>query len=290
MDPPVEQMELGEGNANSSPSEGSDDERQPKMAKKKDTRPAGAERWLFTWPNYPEDWVEQLEPVFEGCKWIGGYEIAPTTGTPHIQGYVEFPLRVRPIGYKGAPKEIHWGDKNGKPCKMPRYKCTEYCTKEKRGYEGNLKPPRACPVIELYGWQLRAKEQFESEPAKRPIFWWWSVSGCRGKSDFARWLVQNGALICAGKAADMKYSIVKHHEKTGEYPWAVVFDVPRSSAQYLSYTGIEEIKNGVFSSSKYESAPVEMPYCHVFVLANFPPVLDRDDVMSVDRWICEEIP
>lgn len=43
----------------------------------------------FTWNNYPSNYrqiVEDIAPVYAIC----GEEIAPTTGTPHIQGFIKF--------------------------------------------------------------------------------------------------------------------------------------------------------------------------------------------------------
>lgn len=43
--------------------------------------------WVFTYNNYPNtDLVDQLV-----CKYIAySHEVAPTTGTPHLQGYISF--------------------------------------------------------------------------------------------------------------------------------------------------------------------------------------------------------
>ena len=103
-----------------------------------------------------------------------------------------------------------------------------------------------------------------------------------------RWMAMNKALVCSGKAADMKYLIVKYHEKHGRFPDVCVFDVPRSTASYLSYQGLEEIKNGVFSSTKYECDMVVMPYPQVFVFANFIPDMNNQ-VMSSDRWVLHNV-
>lgn len=48
--------------------------------------------WMFTWNNYPEDHIERLKELGEDTMvyLVGGYEIAPKTGTPHIQGFVYF--------------------------------------------------------------------------------------------------------------------------------------------------------------------------------------------------------
>jgi len=50
-------------------------------------------RWSFTWNNYGEDNVNHLYSLTKeqiNCIYLG-FEICPTTGTPHIQGYAEFP-------------------------------------------------------------------------------------------------------------------------------------------------------------------------------------------------------
>ena len=255
----------------------------------KEKRGYGSKRWIWTWVNYPTNWMALLAPVFESCEgWIGGYEICPRTGSPHIQGYIEWKMKVRPIGYLGAPKQIHWGDENGKPCRGKRPECVAYCVKEGRGYEGTFRPPRPLPTIELWGWQEDAKKVFEGEVRQRKIYWYWSDSGSRGKSNFVRWLAMQGALVCDGKAADMKYLILKYKEKHGDYPLCVVFDIPRSMEHYLSYNGMEQISNGVFASTKYECDMVIAPYMHIFVMANFEPDLTNKD-MSRDRFVVTNV-
>lgn len=254
----------------------------------KEKRGGAAKRWPFTWNNYKENWMALMAPGLEGCKWIVGHEICPSTGTPHLQGYAEFPVKVRPIGYKGMPKEIHWGDKYGKPAKGDRQANITYCVKEGRGYEGNLKPPRPLPEIELWGWQLDAKKVFESPVKQRKIYWYWSHAPSRGKSNMCRWLAMNGALICDGKAADMKFLILKYKEKHGDYPLCVVFDIPRSMEHYISYNGMEQVSNAVFASTKYECDMVVAPYMHLFVMANFEPDMTNKD-MSNDRFVTTNV-
>jgi len=263
---------------------------------------------MFTWNNYPADWcdvikgrVEAVRTTYPALKWIGGEEVAPTTGTPHIQGYMEFmpsgpdAKRVRPISALGLPKDIHWGDKDGKPCKGSRSDNITYCSKECRNVFTTVKIPKPLWVPQMYGWQLEAAALFDAElesPAwemNRHIHWYWEPKGKMGKSSFARWVLATACLggnpeeviLVGGKAADMKHAVVAHKEKYGVGPEKVLVNIPRDSLQYVSYAGLEEVRDGFFFSGKYESAGALMNPPKMIVLANSPPELDK---WSEDRF------
>jgi hypothetical protein len=90
------------------------------------------------------------------------------------------------------------------------------------------------------------------------------------------------ALVLSSKSADMKYGIVKYIEKHGHAPQIIIIDVPRSvDLNFLSYTGIEEVKNGCFFSPKYECDMVCFNSPHVIIFANEPPNALK---CSADRW------
>nr|QKV51334.1 putative replication associated protein [Crucivirus sp.] len=46
--------------------------------------------WVFTWNNYPTEWEDKLGKLPDRAYMVAGKELAPTTGTPHIQGYLRF--------------------------------------------------------------------------------------------------------------------------------------------------------------------------------------------------------
>lgn len=54
--------------------------------------------WVFVWNNYPDDYRLFLDAVVARYI-IAGEEVAPTTGTPHLQGFIVFrnPLRKRTV-------------------------------------------------------------------------------------------------------------------------------------------------------------------------------------------------
>ncbi len=247
---------------------------------------AASKYWCFTWNNFPEDWLEKLKAVTEIVEFSYGKEHCGErpadlpegeSWTPHIQGYIECATRVRPFSF-GLPS-MHWSKRVKSRELAAKYTQKEgdfVCSKA-------LKPERVPFIIsKLRPWQQRIADWAETEPNDREIRWVWEPTGGVGKSAMVRYLVKNHrCVIGGGKAADMKYTIVKYKEDTGYYPDLVIFDVPRDSLQYLSYTGIEEIKNGCFNSSKYESQPVLMAHPHVLIFANEGPMSHK---MSVDRW------
>lgn len=69
--------------------------KKPKIVKEKVPR-IRSEKWIFTLPNYTDnDWNEICEFIPKNCCYgIVGKEIAPTTGTPHLQGYFRFETRM----------------------------------------------------------------------------------------------------------------------------------------------------------------------------------------------------
>jgi len=237
-------------------------------------------RWCFTWHEYPDEYLTVLATMATNLEgFIYGEEVCPTTNKPHIQGYIEFKSPMRPFEFKELPKCIHWEKAKG-----TKQANLAYCSKEGSYTKSpNFRIPRKVTTIEtLKPWQQKLDDMLQEEPDDRTIHWYWERNGNVGKSAYTRYCcIKHNAVICSGKAADMKNLIVNHEAKAGEFPDIVIFDVPRSSLNYLSYTGIEEIKNGTFASSKYESAMVVMPFPHVVVFANEEPSYES---LSSDRW------
>lgn len=243
----------------------------------KRARGNGAKSWVFTWNNYPDKYQIQLfeaaaKPGIKAYSW--GEEIGEQ-GTRHIQGYLETQFKVR-WNWFGLPPEIHWA-----PARGSRQHNTTYTQKDGTNvvYSANMAPPEPLRFItELRPWQDELENLIKQQPDDRTIHWIWENIGGIGKSALVkRWAHLYGAQVCAGKAADMKYQLTETDPK----PRIVIFDVPRSSFQYISYQGMEEIKNGCFASTKFKSTMVLYNPPHVIVFANEPPDRER---LSADRW------
>lgn len=62
------------------------------------------QRWVFTANNPPEDWEEKAKSNDAISYAFVGREVAPSTGTPHLQGYLELKARKRLPGMKKVMK------------------------------------------------------------------------------------------------------------------------------------------------------------------------------------------
>ena len=133
-------------------------------------------------------------------------------------------------------------------------------------------------------WQAKLVQKFTSDPCFRDILWIYEPEGNTGKTYFAKYLHYfYGAILTGGKGADMKHAITRWKQITGAYPVIILIDLARSD-QILAqgYRTIEQMKNAIFFSGKYQSGMVAsvMPP-HFCVFANVAP---NQTLMSPDRW------
>ena len=81
----------------------------------------------------------------------------------------------------------------------------------------------------------------------------------------------------------MKHAIARWKQITGHYPVTIIVDLARmTKISQAAYYTLEQIKNAIFFSGKYQSGMVAS--CippNVVVFANTPP---NTKMMSEDRW------
>lgn len=228
--------------------------------------------------------LETLETVFDSfeVEYIFGQEVGEE-GTPHLQGYIECPMKVRPIEKFGLPKEIHWAKARGS-----KVQNLKYCSKDgKIRHSLQMKPPRQLKLIEPRGWQCDVVELAKAEPNDRDIHWFWESQGGVGKTVLCKYLImKHGAIVLGGKAADIRNGIVTYYEKNGRTPELIVINAVRSMERFISYEGLENIKDMMFYSGKYEGGQICGPCPQLIVMANFPP---EEWKLSKDRWKITEI-
>lgn len=258
---------------------------------RRDNRCSQAKRWVFTWNNYPPDWENRIRAAFSqsgsngsgGSKvWIAGKEVGEK-GTPHIQGYVELDKKTRPFtAFPFLPRQIHW-----KAARGSREENYRYCSKDGDFIcKGFPKPIET--IMDLRPWQQDIVDILNGDVDDRKIYWYWESVGNIGKSALVKYLhVRLGALVCmSGKEGDILYHVMQSDIETKD-PGIVVYDIPRSHQGHVSYAALEQIKNGMIFSPKYESGCKCFNPPHIVIFANFPPSFP--DRMSADRWVIREL-
>lgn len=249
-----------------------------------------SKKWCFTLNNYTQEILETLETTFrkENIKYIIGEEIGES-GTPHLQGYLEHTIKIRPIEHYKQFKGIHWEKTKGNEKQN-----IAYCSKDGKYRINNLKKEltqdekrKALKLISketMYDWQKSVVETCESEPDERSIWWYWEPIGNVGKSALTKYLCfEYDALLLGGKGNDILYAATEHvNNKNSFYEKNIfILDLSRSLENFVSYDAIEKLKNGHWFSGKYESKSTIIAYPHVIVFANFKPDKDK---LSDDRW------
>lgn len=249
-----------------------------------------ARGWQFTWNNYTDTDVEYLKSI--ACEYIcWGLEVGHTNHTPHIQGFIYFSQPVAANTVNKLMKQHH--------CEA--VKCVDalinYNMKDGNFYEQGIRPSQGkkkvmfetsnttilpdTDIEQPYGWQLQVTSLCRDKPDKRSIHWYWSDIGGIGKTTLCKYLcIHMGALLIGGKGDNCRYAVAQHILKTKKHPEIILINIPRS-VEHISYTAIEEVKDGCFFSGKYESGMVIYNCPHVFVFANSPPDTNK---LSKDRW------
>lgn len=255
--------------------------------------------WIMTYHNYPEDIFEQIEQhLVPLCKkYVFGKEVGKSGKSPHIQGAFILKKKMRQSSIWKLFGTTFFLDKMGGSAKNFE-RDQAYCIKEGLGHITNVKFPK--PLKKLMcedpenqrDFQKIAIKVIEQEADDRSIFWFWG-SGNIGKTEFGKFLHRKyGAICLGGKSADMKNGIIEYRKMNGILPERIVINLPRSfDKQYLSYTGIEEVKDMFFYSGKFEGGMVDGNCPHLLIFSNeFPDIkkcsLDRWNVYNIDknRW------
>lgn len=243
--------------------------------------------WCFTFNNYSVEDIEILETYFKQfCfKYCFQEETGPGTddkpGTPHLQGVISLKKRARWSEF-GLPRTMHW-----EACKSVT-KAYLYCSKiETRTgqiFAMNYTLPYNIEIQKFYDWENDLIQIMKEKPDDRFIHWVHEPDGNRGKTTFQKWVYCNfeKVVVLSGKGADMKNGVVEYKKKTGNLPKIILINIPKSvDSDFISYTGIEEVKDMFFYSGKYEGGMVCGENPHVFIFSNEVPNISK---MSKDRW------
>lgn len=240
--------------------------------------PHASKHWCFTLNNYLQEDINSLCANALLKKYVFQEETGKE-GTRHLQGYLEFEKKNRPLTvFKN--KNFHWE------------KCRNiddsilYCQKEDtrtgqvfiKGFPKKRIDTRFDNAV-LKDWQKELVEKLKVEPNDRKVIWYYNSNGNIGKSWFCKWATRNleacKAITCT-KSADILMS-------ADEYTRTYIFDFPRCLGDFCPYNAIEQMKNGLTMDAKLkkEVAICDFAPPHVVIFSNSYP--DRSK-LSNDRW------
>lgn len=144
-------------------------------------------------------------------------------------------------------------------------------------------------------WQLEIAQWVEETPQQqdfRTIYWIFDRKGNTGKTQMAKWWMTQHP-DCWLMVKDMGLSrdaasIVEGAIQRGWNSHGLVVDLPRQAerSQKRIYQWLEEVKDGVVTTTKYRGATTIFKTPHMVVFANWPPIVRA---LSMDRWEILEI-
>jgi len=227
---------------------------------------------------------------------IVSYEVGALGVSRHFQGYIQFTKQKRPIQFFNL-KKMHF-----MRSKSTKEKNLRYIFGIDKGYEigtiihiKNIEVPadyKRADVIRFcnfYPWQKKIFNILCRKPHKRIIYWIHdNLRGCSGKTELARYLVMTqGALVLSGSANEMKHAVAMFNFEVKRYPTLILIDVNRSKNNSISYGAIEDIKNHILFSGRYNSQAItgKNPP-HVVVLSNYLPNINQ---LTRDRWVLYQV-
>ena len=252
-----------------------------------------AKHWCFTLNNYNEDDINVFQNTDSSIvpRYVFQEEVGES-GTPHLQGYLYFKEKKRPIGFfkNKLSKAAHW-EKTKKIKNSIKY-CSEISKRAEggqcfvRGIE--LPEPKYTIDLKLYNWQKVVTTWLQGPPCDRTIYYILGRDGKEGKTTFCKWLYLNYKRVfsISGSASDMKNGIITYLKDQGKLPEIILINIPRCKNNIISWAGVEEIKDMFFYSGKYEGGMVCGPSPHLIIFSNHEADWSK---MSQDRWKVYEL-
>ncbi len=240
--------------------------------------------WIFTYNNPGVSWTQlsHLLSIGEVRKLVGQRERGES-GTEHYQGLIQYTNQVSFETLKALDPAIHW-----ERCRNLKASLA-YVTKTDTRIDGpwtmGWSIPEQIRTIspgDFRPWQLVAQSLLTgNNEDERNIYWLYERRGGVGKTAFAKWAAINlDTIVLGGRGADIKYGVFKYYKSRGNVQ-RCIFHFTRSVEGFVSYQALEEVKDGMFFNTKYESEMILFNSPKILCLANFPPDKDK---LSLDRW------
>lgn len=249
--------------------------------------------WCFTLNNYTSEMETNIQDTINKYCKIGFYnKEVGESGTPHLQGYIEFKIKDRPLS-KFINKKIHWTKAKGNQDQNFKY-CSKDCANDiEMSFEmGVIRKKKLKTISVLKDWQKQCVDYIDKEHSEeddRTINWIIDDDGCSGKTALCKYLYKHEKqlLIITGGGYKDIACCLKIASENKEFDindrTTILFNIPRDSDDQgmISYKALESLKDGLITSTKYESSTMCFNSPVVWVFSNNEPDISK---LSKDRW------
>lgn len=154
----------------------------------------------------------------------------------------------------------------------------------KRAHSGLEELKDDLKGLPLYPWQSELETILAGEPDERKVFWYSDPKGNSGKTALIRHWILNGHPwdVLVGGAADIRCLYALRKKKNEPFPKVVFWNLAREkNVKLMSYSVVEELKDGMLFSGKSKSTMVMFDAPHVVIMATCEPPYAR---LAKDRW------
>lgn len=292
-------------------------------------------RWCFTLNNPTPDDLDRLRDCLGNYRYgVFGREVAPTTGTPHLQGFFilnngrsrnallqELPQMHLEVARGTSQQAADYCKKDGDYEEFGNFPANqgkrtdiqnimswldEFIEDNKRApsprevavhqptallrynnfmHLARLRAPE--PTLQegdTRPWQRELEDLLDLPADDRSIRFYIDAAGGEGKTWFQKYYFTKHServqLLGVGKRDDMAYAI---DESKGVF----LINVPRGGMEYLQYTILEQLKDRMVFSTKYQACmKIINTTPHVIVFCNEQPEMDK---MSEDRYVINHL-
>lgn len=280
-----------------------------------------ARKWCFTLNNYLESDIKYLieKSAAFGYIMFETENVGVEGKTPHLQGFVIFHNKKRPLSVYTENVKIHWGDDKGKPALGTEIDNWFYCTEDARAgiptarvyhnrypkfekwYKEILLSQKTLgqkrvPSCKYKYADLKSHQKdvvdlvLYTEPDDRTIHVWWSKEYGTGKTMTMRYLLINHPelilQIPSGKASDIINCVLQADMDRVK---AVIINLVGADSEGYPIEALEQIKDACVACGKYKGGAKVFEYVHVIIFANKPPEKQVFTIIDEKRFKIKQI-
>ena len=148
--------------------------------------------------------------------------------------------------------------------------------------EQKEKKPYDFPFPQKHQWQLDLEAKIAKPPDNRKIIFVVDKKGGGGKTQWTKWITQQvpNSIAIRLDSKDFLFQIA--------YQTLIIIDVPRANVHRIPYGRLEELKDGIWTTSKFHGTKImRLAQAHVIVMMNDFPNMKA---LSEDKYDIIEIP